>query len=68
MKNLKWGTKVKTTELAIEKHIFPKHRQGICLGSGKNGRYRKDGICIIVVCKGQVTPRTYHPDFWVETS
>ena len=57
---MKWGTKVVTTELAIKRYIFPKHRNGICLGTGKS-RYNS---CIVVVCKGQVTPRTYHPDFW----
>lgn len=60
MKNLKWGTKVKTTELAIEKHIFPKHRRGICLGMDK--------YHVVVVSEGQVTPGTYHPAFWVGTS
>lgn len=61
MKNLKWGTKVRTTEKAIGKHIFPKHRRGICL--------RDDGsLSMTVVCEGQVTPSTYHPDFWTKAS
>ncbi|KKN45295.1 hypothetical protein LCGC14_0684480 [marine sediment metagenome] len=62
MKNeIKWGTKVVTTELAIKKNIFPQHRRGICLGVSM-GKYRP--LCLVVVCKGQKTPRTYHPAFW----
>ena len=59
---MKWGTRVVTTELAIKRNIFPQHRRGICLGTG---RYTPSH-CIIVVCKGQVTPRTYHTSFWKE--
>ena len=62
---MKWGTKVKTTELAIKKNIFPKHRRGVYLGRGK-GRWSPS--CMVVVCKGQITPQCYHSDFWVETS
>ncbi len=59
---MKWGTKVKTTELAIEKNIFPKHRKGVCLGKPKKS------LSIVVVCEGQITPQRYYPGFWVETS
>ena len=61
MKKQKWGTKVRTTELAIKRNIFPSHRKGICLGTGR-GKYRP--FCMVVVCEGQITPRKYHPDFW----
>ncbi len=54
--NLKWGDKVVTTQKAINKNIFPQHRGGICLSNR--------GWFITVVCKGQTTPRKYHPSFW----
>ena len=54
--DMKWGTKVKTTELAIEKNLFKKHRTGICVGIGK--------YYIVVVCDGQVTPSKYSSIFW----
>lgn len=56
-KEIKWGTKMVTTERAIKKNIFPKHRKGICLGSSED-------FYLVVVCEGQVTPHTYHPSFW----
>ena len=59
---MKWGTKVKTTELALEKNIFPRHRTGIFL------RYSKYELSVVVVCEDHVTPNRYSTDFWVETS
>lgn len=59
---MNWGTKVKTTKLAIEKNIFSNHRTGVFLG------YSKYELSIIVVCENQVTPQRYAACFWVETN
>lgn len=61
MKNLKWGARVMTTGKAIERNIFPKHRNGVYLGN-KKGKYTS--LCVVVVCEGQITPRKYHSSFW----
>jgi len=68
MKNkIKWGMLVETTPLAIKKRIFPKHRNGICLGVAY-GRFKTNTLCIVVVCEGQITPSKYHHSFWKKRS
>ena len=56
--NLKWGDRVITTKRAIEKNIFPEHRNGIYLGKSKTS------LSIVVVCEGQKTPGWYYSPFW----
>ncbi|KKN45593.1 hypothetical protein LCGC14_0681580 [marine sediment metagenome] len=64
---IKWGMPVETTPLAIKKNIFPKHRKGVCLGTAY-GRFRRNTLCIVVVCGGQVTPYKYHHSFWKKST
>lgn len=54
---IKWGDRVRTTSLALEKNIFKKHQKGICVG-------RKYALAITVIREGQVTPCVYSINFW----
>lgn len=52
----KWGTKVKTTTLAIEKFIFKEQKKGILLAENF-GLMR-------IIPEGRVISRWYSKDFW----